>query len=538
MSAEAATLNMTGRNNGIKPVMVLVGLAAAIAAGVGVVLWSQEPEYSMLLTKVGNDEVAQIAQSLESSGIPYKTDTVSGSVSVPANRLNEARLKLAGAGLPAGGGFAALSKDSGFGTSQIMETARYQYALEIEIAKTVANLQPIEAARVHLAIPEQSAFIRDKRTATASVFVQLKNGRRLEAEQVNSIINLVASSIPGMDAKHVTVIDQQGRLLSSPEGDDEFAMRDKQYEFAHRLEETYTQRIEQLLTPLVGAGNVRAQVVADVELSMTEQTREQYNPQSQVVRSEQSSEEVSRNGSGAQGVPGALTNQPPAGGTAAAPNAGANNTATQTAAGDQATGNTAKQSTRNYEIDRTLAYTKQLPGHLNRLSVAVLVDNLHSVDADGKVTTTPLTQEQLDSMTKLVRDAVGFDEKRGDSVNVINSSFQAVAVEKSGELQSVPIWERAWIRDIAKLVIGLIVLLVLILTVIKPLIKTLLTPSSVPQLPAGTGASAQPTLQQQVGNVPGQPKGYEQQIADARAVVNQDPARVAQVVKTWVADNE
>ena len=538
MSAEAATLTLTGRNNGIKPVMVLVGLAAAIAAGVGVVLWSQEPEYSMLLTKVGNDEVAQIAQSLESSGIPYKTDTVSGSVSVPANRLNEARLKLAGAGLPAGGGFAALSKDSGFGTSQIMETARYQYALEIEIAKTVANLQPIEAARVHLAIPEQSAFIRDKRTATASVFVQLKNGRRLEAEQVNSIINLVASSIPGMDAKHVTVIDQQGRLLSSPEGDDEFAMRDKQYEFAHRLEETYTQRIEQLLTPLVGAGNVRAQVVADVELSMTEQTREQYNPQSQVVRSEQSSEEVSRNGSGAQGVPGALTNQPPAGGTAAAPNAGANNTATQNAAGDQATGNTAKQSTRNYEIDRTLAYTKQLPGHLNRLSVAVLVDNLHSVDADGKVTTTPLTQEQLDSMTKLVRDAVGFDEKRGDSVNVINSSFQAVSVEKAGELQSVPIWERAWVRDIAKLVIGLIVLLVLILTVIKPLIKSLLTPSVVPQLAPGTGASAQPTLQQQVGNVPGQPKGYEQQIADARAVVNQDPARVAQVVKTWVADNE
>lgn len=539
MSAEAATLVMAPRTNGLKPVMVLVGLAAAIAVGVGVVLWSQEPEYSMLLTKIGNDEVAQVAQSLESSGIPYKTDTVSGSVSVPANRLNEARLKLAGAGLPAAGGFASLTKDSGFGTSQVMETARYQYALEIELAKTVANLQPIEAARVHLAIPEQSAFIRDRRTASASVFVQLRNGRRLESEQVNSIINLVASSIPGMDAKHVTVIDQQGRLLSSPEGDDEFSMRDKQYEFAHHLEDMYRQRIEQLLTPLVGVGNVRAQVVADVELKVTEETREQYNPQSQVVRSEQTSEEISRNGGGAQGVPGALTNQPPAGGTAAAPNAATNNVATQNATADEASGNTAKQSTRNYEIDRTLAYTKQLPGRLNRLSVAVLVDNLHSTDADGKVSETPLTEAQLSNMTKLVRDAVGFDEKRGDSVNVVNSSFRPIVAEQPGELQSVAIWERPWVRDIVKLVAGLVVLLVLILVVIKPLIRTLLTPAPAPQLPPGVGnATLQPALQQQQGNGQGQPKGYEQQLADARTVVNQDPARVAQVVKTWVADNE
>lgn len=538
MSAEAATLNIPPRTGGLKPVMMLVGLAAAIAVGVGVALWSQEPEYQMLLNKVSSDEVAQVAQSLESSGIPYRTDTLSGSVSVPVNRLNEARLKLAGAGLPAGGGFASLSKDSGFGTSQIMETARYQYALEIELAKTVANLQPIEAARVHLAIPEQSAFIRDKRTASASVFVQLKNGRRLESEQVNSIINLVASSIPGMDSKHVTVIDQQGRLLSSPEGDDEFAMRDKQYEFAHRLEDMYTQRIEQLLTPLVGAGNVRAQVMADVELKVTEETREQYNPQSQVVRSEQTSEELTRNGSGAQGVPGALTNQPPAGGTAAAPNAATNVTTTQTAPGDTSNANSAKQSTRNYEIDRTLAYTKQLPGKLNRLSVAVLVDDLRTTDDKGKVTETPLTQAQLDNMTKLVRDAVGFDEKRGDSVNVINSSFRPLAIEKPGDMQSVPIWEKPWVRDLLKLLIGLIVLLVLIFTVIRPLVRTLMASAPAPQLPDGIGNAAQPALQQANANAPGQPKGYEQQLADARAVVTQDPARVAQVVKTWVADNE
>jgi len=538
MSAEAAALPLATRNtNGLKPVMVLVGIAAAVAVGVGVILWSKEPDYTLLMTKVGNDEIAQIAQSLDSSGIPYQTDMTTGSISVPAGRLNEARLKLAGAGLPAGGGFAALSKDSGFGTSQVMETARYQYALEIELAKTVANLQPVEAARVHLAIPEQSAFIRDKRLVSASVFVKLRNGRRLESEQVNAIINLVASSIPGMDSKHVTVIDQQGRLLSSPEGDDEFAMRDKQYEFAHRLEDMYTQRIEQLLTPLVGAGNVRAQVVADVELSVTEETREQYNPQSQVVRSEQTSEEMNRNGGGAQGVPGALTNQPPAGGTAAAPNVATNDTATQPAAADQAAANTARQSTRNYEIDRTLAYTKQLPGRLNRLSVAVLVDNLRTTGADGKVTETALTQDQIDNMTKLVRDAVGFDEKRGDSVNVVNSSFRPIVAEQAGELQSVPIWERPWVRDIAKLVIGLIVLLVLILSVIKPLVRSLMTATAAPPLPQGMVAQA-PVLEQQSSSGSSQPKGYEQQVADARALVTQDPARVAQVVKTWVSDNE
>ncbi len=537
MSAEASALPIMVRNNsGLRPVLMLVGLAAAVAAGVGVVLWSKEPDYSLLLTKVSNSEVAEVVQTLESSGIPYKTDTASGSVSVPAASLNEARLKLAGEGLPAGGGFASLTKDNGFGTSQMMETAKYNYALEVELGKTIASLQSVEAARVHLAIPEQSAFVRDKRVASASIFVQLKSGRRLESEQVTSIVNLVASSVPGMEINHVTVIDQQGRLLSSPEGDDEFSMRDKQYEFAHRLEETYTQRIEQLLSPLVGSENVRAQVVADVELAITEQTREQYNPQSQVVRSEQSSEQLTRNANEAGGVPGALSNQPPVAGTAADPNVATNQIAGETVTGAEDVANSSKETTRNYEIDRTLAYTKQLPGQLKRLSVAVLVDDLKATDAEGKVTSTPLTEAQLANMTMLVKDAVGFNEARGDSVNVVNSSFRPVTAIPEGELQSVPLWERPWILNIAKLVIGLIVLLVLILTVIKPLVRNLMTAPPLSSLPPGSGQPQ--ALEQRAGSAGGPPKPYEQQIADARAIVNQDPARVAQVVKTWVSDNE
>ena len=542
MSAEASSLPMVPRNNsGLRPLLMLVGLAAAVAVGVGVVLWSREPDYTILLTKVSNSEIAQVVQSLQSAGIPYKTDTGSGSVSVPAANLSEARLKLAGEGLPAEGGFAALTKDTGYGTSQLMETTKYHYALELELAKTIATLESVAAARVHLAIPEQSAFIRDKRKASASVLVQLKTGRRLESEQVTSIINLIASSVPSMEATDVTVIDQQGRLLSSPQGTDDFALRDKQYEFAHRLEETYTQRIEQLLTPLVGSGNVRAQVVADVALSITEESREQYNPQSQVVRSEQTSEQLSRTNGEVQGIPGALTNQPPEAGMVAAPNAATNQAAGQSssaAATDSAStsnaGNSTKESTRNYEIDRTLAYTKQLPGQLKRLSVAVLVDNIKTTDADGKVTTTPMTPEQLENMTKLVKDAVGYDEKRGDSVNVVNSAFRPTEAQVAEELQSVPLWERAWVRDVAKLLAGMTVLLVLILSVIKPLIRSLMTPPVV-ALPPGTNSEPGNEGQARVAL---QGKNYEEQINEARALVNQDPARVAQVVNSWVSGND
>ena len=544
MSADANSLPMMLPNsNGLRPILLLVGLAAAVAVGVGVALWSKEPDYSILLTRVGNSEIAQVISSLQSASIPYKTDTGSGSVSVPTSRLSEARLKLAGEGLPGEGGFAALTKDTGYGTSQLMENTKYKYALELELAKTVASLDSVASARVHLAIPEQSAFVRDKRKASASVLVQLKNGRRLESEQVTSIINLIASSVPAMSATDVTVIDQSGRLLSSPEGTDEFSLRDKQYEFAHHLEETYISRIEELLTPLVGAGNVRAQVTADVVLAITEESREQYNPQGQVLRSEQTTEQLTRNGTEAQGVPGSLTNQPPAAGAAAKPNAATNQVAGQatsaaSAASASSDANGApqssnKESTRNYEVDRTLAYTKQLPGQLKRLSVAVLVDNLKTTDADGKATTTPLTPEQIENITRLVKDAVGYDEKRGDSVNVVNSAFQPTPAKAEEELLSVPLWERPWVIDLTKLLAGVGVLLVLILSVIKPLVRSVITPAPLAPLPSA--AVAELTNQNQAAAARAAASvGLEEQIAQAKSLVSQDPARVAQVVNSWV----
>jgi flagellar M-ring protein FliF len=387
------------------------------------------------------------------------------------------------------------------------------------------------------------------------VFLQLKQGRRLEQEQIQAIVNLVASSIPDLEANQVTVVDQQGRLLSSPEGHDQFAVREQQYDMIHRLEDDYAQRIEALLAPLVGPGRVRAQVVAQMDMAVTEEAHEQYKPDSQVVRSEQTSESSSKDGSGSSGVPGALTNQPPAGGVAqppgssapaakpGAPGAPAAAAATTAIAGSGVgtSDSTSKQSTKNYEIDRTLAYTRQPAGRLRRVTVAVLIDNMRSVGKDGKAKETPLSKEQLDHVNQLVKDAVGFDEARGDSVNVVNASFTQeapAAAASDGELEAPKIWESPLFRDIAKIVAGLIVLLVLVLSVLRPLVKTLVGPARAQMAMMPRTVSEPVQTQALPGAKEAAAASHDQQVMQARTLVNQDPKRVAQVVRGWVAKDE
>jgi flagellar M-ring protein FliF len=554
--AEAANSGSQRVLSGLKPLILLVGVAAAIAAGVGVTLWSVGPTYSMLFGNLQAEDAAQVTQALDSARIPYKLEDGGGSISVPAEQLAAARLKLAALGLPeSGGGVNAMTKDPGFGVSAFMESARYQHALETELARTIASLQHVQGARVHLAMSRQSAFVSDRRPGSASVFLQIRAGRRLDDEQVQAIANLVASSIPEMQASQVTVVDQAGRLLSAPNGDSDLAIRDKMFEFAHRLEESYAQRIQEMLTPLVGPGRVRAQVVAQVDMATTESTREQYNPQSQVVRSESVAEEAARNGAGnAGGVPGALTNQPPQPGVALPPGAqpqvaqsGANPPAAGAVAAPGNSGSTAvtgpdstsRQSTRNYEIDRTMAYTRQPAGKVTRLSVAVLIDNLRVTDKDGKTTETPLPQDQIDRLTALVRDAVGFDATRGDTVNVVNSSFLGAAAPDEGELESVPLWEKAWVQTLAKVLAGIIVLMIIIFSVLKPLTRGLINAAKVPALRGGALAAAGAAGSAGALPPPDAPAiAYEQQIAQARGLVAQDPKRGAQVVKSWVSSDE
>ena len=535
-----------------RPLLLLLGIAAAVAVGVTVVLWWRGPNWSLLYGNLSDSDASSVVQALQTAAIEYKLDSNSGAIMVPAERVHEARLQLAGQGLPQGksASLELMSKDPGFGVSQFMENARYQYALEGELARTIASLQAVEAARIHLALPQQSAFVHDRRPASASVLLQLRAGHRLQAEQVSAIVHLVASSIPELDSDNVTVVDQQGRLLSSPRNS-EAAITAEQFEAAHRIEDNYTEHIERLIAPLVGDGRVHAQVTVDLDGGASEEAHEQYKPESAIVRSEQSAEEISRSGNAASGgIPGALTNQPPAGGVASAASnskpaatpgatAGANGAAASAAASAAAAAatpeNTSKQLTRNYEIDRTVSYSRQPAGRVKRVTVAVLVDNMRQPGADGKTVERALTQAEIDDITRLVKDAVGFDQARGDSVNVVNQPFlpQVAEIIKP---EVIPLWQRPWVRDVVRLILGALVLVALALGVLRPLIRNLSThalTASPELLPAGARAADERAT---AATAPSQSLAYEQQLVQARGLVSQDPKRVAQVVKTWVGE--
>lgn len=556
MATEATTANiMPNLAAGLRPLLLLVGLAAAVAAGVGVTLWTKGPTFSVLYASLADEEAAAVTRSLSTAGIEYRMEAGSGGISVPAERLNEARMLLAEQGTLQTGGFANLGKEGGFGVSAFMEGARYQHALETELAKTIASLQQVAAARVHIAAGRNSSFIRDRTPARASVFLQLKAGRKLSSEQVTAIVNLVGSSVADIDPDQVTVVDQTGRLLSSPQGRGEFALRDQQVEFARQMEEMYSQRVEALIAPLVGAGRVRAEVSAQFDMSASEEAREQFNPQGVVVRSEQLSEDRSTSPV-ARGIPGSASNQATA--AAATPATPADPAAATANATPPPPASV--QSTRNYEIDRTVAYTRQPAGRLKRLSVAVLVDHVQVPGRDGKPTDAPLTREQIDRITALVKDAVGFDAARGDSVSVINSPWRGDPRVAATDLETVPFYEQAWFLDVAKIVAGLIALTLLMLMVIRPLTQRITAmlprppepaegdddrfiPSrNLPVVAGAAGEGGQPgTAIAGAGSTEMQrkkaPTKYDEQVEFARQLVQEDPARVAQVVRKWAMSN-
>src|ERR1700689_4631391 len=303
---------------GLKQVGLLAGVAAAIAAAIWLVVWSQGQNYTVLYGQLSERESGQVMDALTAAGIEYKLNP-SGAVSVPESKVQEARIRLASQGLPQSDamGIEMIQKDSALGSSSMMESARYQSVLETELARTIIKVQGVQTARVHLALPKPSVFLRDARKATASVMLQLYPGRRLEPGQVAAIVHLVASSVPELSASDVTLVDQAGSLLNSPDENAESAANTRQLEYTRKLEEGYQRRIVELLEPLVGAGRVRATVTADLDFTVTEETRENYDPQKTAVRSEQTSNETRKGGDGAEGIPGALSNQPP--GTSGAP---------------------------------------------------------------------------------------------------------------------------------------------------------------------------------------------------------------------------
>jgi len=506
-------------------------------------LWWQGPNWSLLYGNLEAGDASQVVQALQTAGIKYKLNDANGAVMVPAEQVRDARLKLAAQGLPesSGSSMDRINKESGLGVSQFMESARYQSALESDLARTIGALRNVIAARVHLALSRESAFVRDHRPATASVLLQLRPGGRLEPEEVQAIVHLIASSIPDLNAEQVTIVDQQGRLLSAP-GSPQSIAEGERFAAAQRVGESYAQRIEALIVPLVGNGRVHAQVSADLDTLEAEETHEQYKPDSAVVRSEQTAEVSGPAASAtAGGVPGALTNQPPAGGAVAsaapAPAKPATGAATPAAATTAASAtpsaatpeNVSKQATRNFEIDRTLSYTRRPGGRIKRLTVAVLIDNVPKAAEGGKTTVEPLSATQIEDVTRLVKNAVGFDESRGDSV--VNAPFHEETAELKPE--AIPIWQRPMVQDVARLGLGAAVLLALALGVLRPMIRSL-TVQTLAAAPMGGGA--QGVLGDFQGAQGATPLAYEQQVVHARSLVAQDPKRVAQVVRTWVGE--
>ncbi len=525
---------------------LIIGLAAAIAAGIGLFVWAQEPLYRPLFSGLSDQDAGQVMSALQSAQVPHKLDPNTGAILVPADQVHQVRLQLAADGLPRSGGlgFEMLQQDQGFGTSQFMENARFQRALETELARSISSLRSVESARVHLAVPKRSVFVRDQSEPSASVLVNLFPGRSLNDGQVASIVHLVASSVPGLVEDKVTLVDQNGRLLTNRDGG-ALGGSTQQLEYRQNLESAYVRRIEALLTPMLGNGRVRAQVNAELDFSSLESTEEIYDPNGAVVRSEQTSEQRTQQALAAEGVPGALTNQPPQAGTLE-PGEGTESDTTHLNV----------NSTRNYEIGRTVRHLREQPGQIERLSVAVLVDQKRVLDEEGNVTREPLSAEEIAQIEGLVREAIGVDAARGDSINVISAPFQL----EEGEVEpaEVPLMEQPWVWQAGKLALAALVGIVLILAVIRPLMQGLLgakpgkresseeeagapqltgTDAERPQLP-GTAAGAQGAPQLAYAQAGGIPTSYEETLTAARSVVSQEPALAANLVKNWLTEDE
>ncbi|HTH44895.1 MAG TPA: flagellar basal-body MS-ring/collar protein FliF [Oxalicibacterium sp.] len=542
--------------------MLMVGAAAVIAVMIGLVLWSQKPEYKVLFSNFSDRDGGAIVQSLQAANIPYQLADGGGAILVPADKVHEVRLKLAAEGLPKGGnvGF-ELMENQKLGISQFLEQVNFQRALEGELARSVQSIGAVQAARIHLAIPKSSVFVRDQQKPTASVVLNLYPGRSLDKGQVSAIVHLVASSVPDLQPKNVTIVDQAGNLLSEdsnkPAGN---TLDPSQLKYVQELQQNITKRIESIITPIVGQNNVRAEATADVDFSTSEQAAEIYKPNqnanSAAVRSQQTSESLNGSGNTASGVPGALTNQPAPNATApltAAPlaadgtpstptNPPAPSAANPATTGQAATATVAKSTvtqrdaTTNYEVDKTVRYVQQPMGGLKRLSVAVVVNYKRVVGKDGKVTYRALTEAEKTQISDLVKEAMGYSKDRGDTLNVVNSPF---ADANSEPLAKPPLWERPAVIDMgiqALKYLGIgIVLLILYKKMLKPLLTKLTTHSAEQNHKAHARRVAHE--QQEVEPMGTQMPTYKQNLDAAKELARDDPKVVANIVKSWVGND-
>lgn len=534
------------RLSGRQKAGAMIAAAFAIALLAGAWLWTREPPYSVLFSNLTEKDGGQIVTALQQQNVPYKFSDGGGAILVPAIQVHDIRLRLASQGLPKGGqvGF-ELMENLKLGSTQFAEQIAYQRGLEGELSRTIQSLAAVRGARVHLAIPKQTSFLRDEQKPSASVLVSLHPGRVLEAAQVAGIINLVSSSVSQLAPSQVSVVDQDGNLISQQSDSLKNAGLDpSQIKFVREIEASYVKRIEALLAPMVGTSNVRAQVAADVDFSQIDQVAETYKPNSSpenAIRSQQTAESSSTTAN-AIGVPGALTNQPPTPATSplttpAVPNAGGTapaGTANATIAYN-APVNFNKNATINYEIDKTIRHTKGVPGTIRRISVGVVVNHKKTPDKDGKPgKAIPLTDAELKQVTALAREAVGFSQERGDSVNVANVPFAPTEKEVVPEL---PLWKNpdviALAREAAKYLIFALVVYLLWTKVFKALFEMFAAAAKRMELEEEAKANrAHDVLMGHSG------PSYDDKLQQARDLAKQDPKLVANVIKEWVGGNE
>ena len=533
-------------------IAIIGGLALSMAFLVALLVWWQNPVYHSLYTNLPEEDAGQVIEFLQQQNISYKIDDQTGRILVPEEDVHTARMRLASAGIPKSGGvgFELLDKPQGFGVSQFMEDTRYQRALEGELARSIQSIEGVKAARVHLAIPKEPVFIHDTRKPSASVVVTLYPGRVLSQNQIAAIRNLISASVVDMQPEQVAIVDQRGHFLSD-ETTDAFASLDaKRIAYKTQLETQLQDKVISLLTPLVGEDRVKVSVNTDMDFSIGEENNEVFDPEPRALRSEHLSNEE-KIGAGPMGVPGALTNQPPAAGTApqaATPQAAPGQQAPQQGgqqqqaqqggqpgqaqAPQQLPVTTTSEATRNYEISRNVRHTRWPPGQVRRLSVAVLIDNAPVPGQKGE--RAPLNETQLQNLQNLVRQAVGYNANRGDEVTVVNAAF-------TGATSSyIPWWKDPSLWTISKQAFWGILLILLVAGILRILYMALRPPPRAPQEEVEEEpmpAEEELAMQEETQTVPKEQLDFEEKLRRAKAYAAEDPKRVAQIIKNWLKED-
>lgn len=529
-----------------RKLLAAVGLAALLAIVVASTLWSRQPDYRVLFTSLSDKDGGAVIAALAQMNVPYRFTPGGGAILVPDDRVHDVRLTLASQGLPRGGtvGFELLENQR-FGVTQFQERLNFQRGLEGELARSIQSLSAVQSARVHLALPPQNGFLREQQKPSASILLSLYGGRTLDRTQVAGIVHLVAASVPQLSPRQVSVIDQSGSLLSADPAGTGFGLDAGQIEYVRRIETELNRRVLDIVEPIVGTGNVRAQVSADIDFTQSESTAEQYRPNQNgepaAVRSQQLIESAARDGTPAQGIPGALSNQPPQ--PATAPLDGPAQAIA--AATPAAAANGRREAMTNYEVDRTVRVTREASGAIRRLSAAVVVNHRRTVDEAGKPKLVALDAAEVENINALVREAIGFSRERGDSINVLNAPFTEA---EAPVVEELPLWQQpetiAFARDLGKQGMLVVLALIVILTLIRPALRTLQRPPAaavalhtrvddplqLPDPPAGPPEAIAARRAEALPAPAGNPlAGHEEVLQAARG----NPAAVAAIIRGW-----